>query len=564
MKIKSFFYFNFWTFMTVMVLMIIAIIINVFTYMLNINHQNTAEEQMKYVANNMETAFEELMSISEFLANNDYVQTRIFTEYDKYSQSELVDDDRKVDVLFTTLENFRMIQHLNNVYVTGGYTPYVYRVLNRTYKDIYIYQFKEVELKRFGLVFLGIQEDANLEKSKKFRFVESVKEDNVDNYGLLYFEIDTQYFASLLNSGQKDTNMKFTLVDSKNEILYSQKPNTVGTVYEQSKDEKLILEHKLNFEGWKLYSETEKPSLTNLGHHMWVILGFASIIVILGAMVVVKNLNYAIIDPLLLLSQGMNRSRNGDLSTTITTTATGEVAQLVNDFNKMTKQLQLYMDKEVEDMRKLKDAEYKMLQVQINPHFMYNSLNAIKYIAQINGQSNIEEMIQNLWILLRNTSKIDGQEVTLKQEIEIIKAYVYLQKIRYKGKFTIEYNVDDEHQKYIIPKYILQPIIENAIFHGIAPKVGWGIIELSSELTDNMLYISVKDDGVGVTKEIMESILIGGTETETKGMTSIGLPNVVERMRILYKTQDVLEIYSELGKGTTMKLKFPLDKIMKE
>lgn len=160
MKIKSFFYFNFWTFMTVMVLMIIAIIINVFTYMLNINHQNTAEEQMKYVANNMETAFEELMSISEFLANNDYVQTRIFTEYDKYSQSELVDDDRKVDVLFTTLENFRMIQHLNNVYVTGGYTPYVYRVLNRTYKDIYIYQFKEVELKRFGLVFLGIQEDA--------------------------------------------------------------------------------------------------------------------------------------------------------------------------------------------------------------------------------------------------------------------------------------------------------------------------------------------------------------------------------------------------------------------
>jgi len=189
---------------------------------------------------------------------------------------------------------------------------------------------------------------------------------------------------------------------------------------------------------------------------------------------------------------------------------------------------------------------------------MYNSLNTLRWMASIQNADNIINIVEALWTLLRKTSSLKGQFITLEDEIKVIKAYTTIQEIRYKGKFEIDYEIKQEHLNSVIPKYILQPFVENAIFHGIEPKKGTGIINIETSILENDLVISVSDDGVGMSEEKINCILSSQQKDgHSKGFNNIGVKNVDERLKLLYGNQYGVIIKSEVGVGTTVSIKIP-------
>lgn len=231
--------------------------------------------------------------------------------------------------------------------------------------------------------------------------------------------------------------------------------------------------------------------------------------------------------------------------------------------NKLIESLkyQFFLESEMYNAKiRLKEAEINLLQAQINPHFLYNTLDSIHWLAVIHGVEDIQKVVLSLSSLLRQSLDINSTIIQLFKEIENIKNYLLIQKIKYGGNISYIINIDEELLKYPIPKLILQPLVENAIKHGIEPK-GKGNVMLTGELDTNGLgIIRIIDDGVGMDynylkmlKNIFKSHQLKPIDNlpEMKGY-GIGLLNVHKRLIYYYNKLGGLNISSKKGKGTTI------------
>ncbi len=202
-----------------------------------------------------------------------------------------------------------------------------------------------------------------------------------------------------------------------------------------------------------------------------------------------------------------------------------------------------------------------MLQSQINPHFLYNTLNSIKWMATIQNVSGIPEMITSLARLLRNIAKGTSELITIKEELDLLNDYITIQQYRYGGTITVNYNVmsDDLYECNII-KFTLQPIVENAIFHGIEPKSVEGIIDINiKKLKHNKIGIEVIDNGIGISEDKIEKLL-SSKETTSKGsFNNIGISNVNERIKLTFGDEYGLNIKSKLNEYTSIIITIPYE-----
>lgn len=202
-----------------------------------------------------------------------------------------------------------------------------------------------------------------------------------------------------------------------------------------------------------------------------------------------------------------------------------------------------------------RQLELSMLQMQINPHFLYNTLNSIKWMAVFQRAKGIETMVNSLGIVLQASYSKTDEFVTLREELDILGHYLNIQKIRYQGK--IQMNLICENQQLLscyVPRFILQPVVENAVFHGIAPKDGEGEIKIAIEEEKENLLISVEDNGVGMEAEVLEKVL---KRTEGKKQGHIGLGNVHSRIRLIYGEKYGAQVESQKGKYTKVSIVMP-------
>ena len=188
-------------------------------------------------------------------------------------------------------------------------------------------------------------------------------------------------------------------------------------------------------------------------------------------------------------------------------------------------------------------AEVRMLRAQINPHFIYNTLNSIKMMAVMQGSRGIQNMTEALGSILRSSLSKAEKQITLREELALLEQYIYIQNIRYKGNIEYEVDVQDESLLDLrLQRFLLQPLIENAILHGIeaAPHHG-GTIRLAAWREKREIYISVADDGAGIPSEILQRL----QRHEQVTQSSIGVHNVDERLRMLYGEDCGLSFESE-------------------
>lgn len=232
---------------------------------------------------------------------------------------------------------------------------------------------------------------------------------------------------------------------------------------------------------------------------------------------------------------------------------TKEIAQISDSFGHMVVQVQELMERVRQEEISLRKTELNALQTQINPHFLYNTLDSIAWMCEEERSKEAEEMVNTLARLFRISISKGHELIPIAKEVEHAKSYLKIQNYRYKNQFTYEFQVNENCCQYYCNKITLQPIIENAIYHGINRMVEEGNIHISIEETQATILMSVTDNGVGMSKEQSRDILLH----ESTEDTGIGIKNVHDRIRIYFGEEYGLTIESELDQGTTVRIVMP-------
>lgn len=290
-----------------------------------------------------------------------------------------------------------------------------------------------------------------------------------------------------------------------------------------------------------------------------IILASATIIGVLFFWFLSKTVNV----PVKQLQERMKRIAAGDFSRDPSTEWDHELGDIGKNINDLSENVLSLMNQRIEDERQKKDYEYRMLQSQINPHFLYNTLNSIKWMATIQNASGIAEMTISLSRLLKDISKGTTSLVPISHEISLIKDYFTIQQYRYGGTITLDLDIDDPSlTESLILKFTLQPIVENAIFHGIEPKGTAGTISIHIyQGTASNVCIDITDDGVGMDEETLAHLFDDNdSSADSSFFREIGLNNVHKRLQYEFGSSYGLHATSKPGEFTTISILLPFVK----
>ncbi len=264
--------------------------------------------------------------------------------------------------------------------------------------------------------------------------------------------------------------------------------------------------------------------------------------------------------PIVRLMEHMDVISSGDFSRNPAIESNDELGVIGRQINEMSSHVSALMENRIRDEQEKMNLEIKMLQAQINPHFLYNTLDSIKWIATMQHSAGIVRVVSALSSLLKNMAKGFNEKVTVRQELDFLDNYVTIEKIRYIELFDVDITVEDPalYDAGII-KLTLQPLVENSIFSGIEPSGKPGLIQIHIYSREQVLYISIRDNGVGISKENINRMLTDTSRVTKHYMSGIGLPNVDRRIKLVYGQEYGLAIDSEVGVYTCVTVSLPLE-----
>lgn len=255
------------------------------------------------------------------------------------------------------------------------------------------------------------------------------------------------------------------------------------------------------------------------------------------------------------LDEAMKRVEKGDYAAELSSDREDEMGRLTASFNRMTREYRQNLERSVQRERELNETELSMMQAQLNPHFLYNTLDSIKWLGVTNGVPQVAAVASGLAVLLR--AGISGDRlITLERELELLEKYLDIQSLRFEDRFAWEIDVDERFQHCIVPKLILQPLVENSIIHGVA-NMDDGYIKLSAREKSGTLILSVQDNGVGIPQDVLD--WLNDPDRDVPG-GHLGLKNVDRIVRLYYGGDYGISAYSAAGEGSRVELRLPINK----
>ncbi len=316
--------------------------------------------------------------------------------------------------------------------------------------------------------------------------------------------------------------------------------------------------------GWYLVSTANVNQSYHFLQFSYILLGIlVTVLIILTIIIYLYPLLNKITSQIQGLSNAIDDVRLGNLDTSIQLNGSSELVNISGGFNQMTVSIKEHIRQSLEEQALSQQLSFELLVAKINPHFIYNTLNSIIYLARKNQCDNIIHMTSAFIYLLQDSIHLGHSPLYARceNEAEVIRQYIIIQKYRYADRFQFQLDFQSEIKDYYIPRNILQPLIENSLIHGICTDEKPGNISLTMHRLDSCMEIVIRDDGIGMDQSYADKLLLSPDETESDKrarVRPIGINNIAERLQHLFPHTHTFTIQSQIGKGTIITIHIPL------
>lgn len=545
---------------------------------------DAAVENNKQVVKNIDTSLQPLLRLSMFPIQDSTVYQIMRKDYAKieYPLLERGQDFDKVNgliqsgiMLYSDLIDSVVIYHENSKSIIGR--------SNREYMNAAYFRerFTEEPFVRkireaYGLfVPIGIHKEELL--SAKGMPVVSVGRAIMDPYtkedlGFILFNISVDKLKTLWSDTAFSENTSFYLIDEADRIVHSMHAeeiglpasevlgsefqyHTDGKVNTQIAPDTYIISSGSSLANWKAVTVIPKKDLFSIVYLMVAVLIGVLILLLVLSILISARIATTIMKPLAVLNSKMKLVSQGQLNVSLDTQQHGEIGVINNTVDQMLKEIRELIERiyvEEEEKRKL---EMNALQSQIRPHFIYNTLNVIKWMAKIQGAAGIEEALQAFSSVIKFTVKKEGNYVTIAEEVEFMENYTKILDFRYFNTFDVTYEVDPAVMKYRTLKFLLQPLVENAVFHGFEGIDYKGHLIIAIYEDQGALIMKVEDNGRGFPEDGRPKKEQDGPRD---GFNSIGLNNIRNRISLHFGPEYGLWIQRREQGGTVAWIRVPI------
>ncbi|MFB9327774.1 sensor histidine kinase [Paenibacillus aurantiacus] len=405
--------------------------------------------------------------------------------------------------------------------------------------------------------------------------------DDTSPLGVLVINIKGEAFVKAYSELPNQNALAFAIMDEHNQMIAANATEEVPfALFEQalaSEDQNrkpTLLQTTAGFFPLKSGSQSYTASVLSGGSYSWkfvsitphnairtvnksLVLLALALLIINGAVFFVTSfmISRSIIQPIHRLLRSMTKAKSGSFQKVPATRNSYEFQQLFIGYNNMIEQIDQLLKRIIEEQNTIRKAELNTLQAQIKPHFLYNTLDSITSLALSGLNDQVCDLLEALGGYYRASVSKGRDIITVGEEVEMVRNYLKIQKARYRDIFEVEYDVDESCCPYSIPKLVLQPLVENSLYHGIRSKGTKGTIRIRAHRSGGMLTISVADDGLGMAEEEIARIIASERNGQVQ---SFGLWGTLERLRIFYDDRSHFKIDSEPGKGTAITLFIPV------
>ena len=540
-----------------------------------------------YVGKNAADLFQEMEETTKYLYNYN------ITEYDYLY--ELMEDDtitqaRREALMSDVLRDILyMNQHIDHVFfITPGGDQYsVMRPPEVMVKEEEMGRFHEENFleghKQMRLLpthdtsyYSDVSDFTVTRNIMNTRTIQSADEQEL---GTLYIDVSADYFDGIINETDLEDGCRMYVIDRKEKVfVYSQEKENIGAgigkledYLPEMEEDKQYIKADGNYFIYRLIPGTDwlvaeeipafnlENSYQEIQTNILIIIGFSVILLMIIYFFYSKMMN----KPIRTLKDAMEQIQDGNLDTRVTIKSNDEAGFLAKGLNQMTENLQNHIQQVYIAEIRQRDAEIEALKTQIQPHYLYNTLDVIRMTAITNDDNVTAEMIDSLSGQLKYLIGNARDMVTLQAEIDSIRNYFKIIRIRYENRFELEINIEENLLGLEVPQLIIQPVVENAVKYGLKPKSGTGVIAVNAREEDGCLEITVMDNGVGMEPERLKTVQERLESPETvkhpkSKRASLGLKNVYDRIKLMFGDTYGLEISSFENIGTMVKYRLPI------
>ncbi|CAH1208247.1 hypothetical protein PAECIP111892_03076 [Paenibacillus auburnensis] len=379
--------------------------------------------------------------------------------------------------------------------------------------------------------------------------------------GVIVVSIDIKFIEIVNRNLQEALRSRFMIVDSEDKIVYNVDDRLIGTLFRDNvrpdDSKNIVVTSPLGQKDWTTYLYMPMDELTDEGEILGRSLVTLAVVMSLFAAVISIFLSNVITRPIKKLMNNIVLVEQGQFEKVKHIGSSDEFGHLFNRFNKMSYELKRLVERVQQEEMEKAEAEIRALHSQINPHFLYNTLGSVKWIASMQKADKIVDMTEALISMLRYTARFDGVLVTIREELDNVSNYITIQNVRYYDCIHMSYEIEEKLLGYRVPRMILQPIIENAIFHGFAELEEDGNITIRVYSRGADVVIEVQDNGAGMDEATIQELLDSWAKETEEEARGIGLFNVQRRIRLHFGESYGLRVKSVVQEGTTFTFLLP-------
>lgn len=546
----------------------------------------SSEDALRAVQSDVNSVLDQTLELSNMVLTNSEIRQQILARQKQGTQEY----DNEIRVGYSRL--IRMLDELfaqhDDYYVTilgkndFTYTNYSHNDFNPTllYKQPWFEELNQIP--SFSTYWVGLQDNyfdaAERVDSYLVTIGRPIRTSSNSVIGSVIISVNERKIRSHLQSGS-NSDQDMMLLDEQGVVISHSNPSLIGSkmawwnqdgpgrTVEMDGREYVYAEQSIRPNSWNLVSLIPLSSAVSKYKQILFISFGLQVLFFTLFCILLMVLISAFTKPMRELSSFITRIGRGQLDIRSGIRGNNEVTQLARTIDHMLDRIESNIEQITIEQAKKRKAELEMLQAQINPHFMFNLLNSIRLNILIEGDKENAELIASLSSLLRMTINRDNEFIPLHEEVQTVHHYIRLMNFRHANQVRLEVNYEAGCDRALVPRFMIQPIIENAIIHGYEQFAGVIIIEAVhiTEKGADDISITVRDNGVGMSEATLQELRANVDHVQEtmapakKGFSGIGVKNVFQRLRLIYGTNAQLEVHSEQDIGTNITLKFPFE-----